>query len=231
MTTPFNKITALCEKHGFTFWPRGILSLVFHRPEPQAKFEISGNPEQIYQKFLAVLQAMGLEPSTPTGTSAAAIEPGPNWYEVIDTASCDTLKVGDMVQMVETPIDYDNFFYRSDGTLHNLQKADGNYVTLISRPLPTPDAPAPTPMQFNINDSVKVRLTDYGRDILRQKQDVRHSLTHMDSEGYTKFQLWELMNRFGSHIYNGAIRQCFHANIVLLDFPGIPPQSFTRGNC
>jgi hypothetical protein len=194
-------------------------SLVFCRPEPQVKFEIFGNPEQIYQKFLAVLQAMGWEPPTPTGISASEIPPGPDWYEVINTASCDTLKVGDMVQMVETPIDYNNFLYRSDGTLHSLQEADGNYVTLISKPLPTPEAPAPTPVQFNINNSVKVRLTDYGRDILQQRQDPRHSFERVDPQGYTKFQLRELMNIFGSHIWNGAMRQCFDANIVLLDSP------------
>jgi hypothetical protein len=219
MTNPMQKITALCEKHGFTCWPQGRLIIVFDRVDPPTKFEIFGNLEQIYQKFLAVLQAMGWEPPTPTGIKATAITPGPDWYEVIDATSYDALKVGDRVQMVETPIEYDNFLYRSDGTLHNLQKADGNYFTLISKPLPTFDAPASTFMQFNINDSVQVKLTDYGRDILRQKQDSRHSLERVDAQGYTRFQLWELMNIFGSHIYNGATRQCFDANIVLLEFP------------
>ena len=221
MTDPMQKITALCKKHGFTCLPRGMLSLVFDRPEPQAKFEIFGNSEQIYQKFLAILQVMGWEPPSPTGTSAAAIAPGPDWHEVVDAADHYTLKIGDTVQMVAAPkeADYDLFLYRSDGTLHWLQGDQSHFVTLISKPLPTPDAPASTPMQFNINDSVKVRLTDYGRDILRQKQDVRHSLQHMDAQGCTKFQLWELMNTFGSHIYNGAIRQCFNDNIVLFDSP------------
>jgi hypothetical protein len=188
MTDPMQKITALCEKHGLECRPVTPHAIQFDcRGRPGTHFQLIGNPEQIYQKFLAVLQAMGWEPPTPTGTSAAAIKPGPNWYEVIDTAGYDTLRVGDMVQMVETPIDYNNFLYRSDGTLHNLQKADGNYVTLISKPLPTPEAPAPKPIQFSINNSVKVRLTDYGRDALRQRQHSGHSFERVDAQGYAKF--------------------------------------------
>ena len=217
MTDPIQKIKALCEKHGFECWPFGSRVITFDRLEPRTTLQISGTDlEQIYQKFLAVLQAMGWEPPTPTGTSAAAIKPGPDWYEVVDAADHDTLKVGDRVQMVESPADCNNWLYRSDGTLHGLQDDANNYITLISKPLPTPDAPASTPMQYNTNDSVKVWLTDYGRDILRQKQDSRHSSERVDAQGYTKFQLWELMNIFGSHIYNGATRQCFDANIVLL---------------
>jgi hypothetical protein len=166
MTDPMQKITALCEKHGFTCLleaphtyglPRPAafpLSIQFDRNAyPVTSFQVYGastDLEQIYQKFLAVLQAIGWESPTPTGISAAAIPPGPDWYEVIDAAAHDTLEVGDKVQMVESPIDYDNFLYRSDGTLHNLQKADGNYFTLISKPLPTPDAPPPTPIHYKI---------------------------------------------------------------------------------
>jgi hypothetical protein len=161
---------------------------------------------------------MGWEPPTPTGISADQIQPGPDWYEVVDAADHKTLEVGNSVQMAEAPVGAWNLLYRSDGTLHRPLDDGDNYVTLISKPLPTPDAVAPTRIQFNINNSVKVRLSDYGRYTLRQIQDVRHCLTHTDSEGYTKFRLSELMDIFGSHIYNDAMRQCFNANIVLLDF-------------
>jgi hypothetical protein len=229
MTTPLKKIGALCEKHGFSlyietpsFLPLAIpfLDIRLDRDEhPKASFRLCGTNEQIYQKFLAVLQAMGLESPTPTGISAGNILSAPDWYKVVDAAAHDTLKVGDIVQMVRTPSGADFWLYRLDGTLHDLQNDLGDYVNLIGKPLPTPDAPAPTPIQFNINDFVKVRLTDYGRDILRQKLDSRHSFEQVDAQGYTRFKLWELMNIFGLHIYNGAMRQCFDANIVLLDSP------------
>jgi hypothetical protein len=101
--------------------------------------------KRIYQKFLAVLQAMGWEPPTPTGISADQIQPGPDWYEVIDAAGHKTLEVGNSVQMVEAPVGAWNLLYRSDGTLHRPLDNEDNYVTLISKPLPTLDAPAPTP--------------------------------------------------------------------------------------
>lgn len=221
MTTPMQKIEDLCKKHRFKFYAYGIRPCVFfNRLQPRIVLEISGTDvEQIYQKFMAILQAMDLEPPTPTGISADKIQPGSDWYEVIEAAGHDTLNVGDSVQMVEAPIGCRIWLYRLDGTLHQLMSEEGNYITLISKPFPTPDAPPPTPIQFNINNSVKVRLTDYGRDILRQKLDLRHSFERVDAQGYTKFQLWELMNIFGSYIYNGSTRQCFNANIALLEFP------------
>ena len=145
MTDPMQKIAALCKKHGFTCLPRGMLSLVFDRFEPPTKFEIFGTNEQIYQKLLAVLQAMGWESPTLAGISADQIQPGPDWYEVIDAADHHTLKIGDSVQMVETPVGASKLLYRSDGTLHRPLDDENNYVTLISKPLPTPNASAPTP--------------------------------------------------------------------------------------
>jgi hypothetical protein len=47
---------------------------------------------------------------------------------------------------------------------------------------------------ININDDVKVKLTDSGRDVLAMQQLKRQQ----DADGYIKFQLWELMNIFGS---------------------------------
>jgi hypothetical protein len=47
---------------------------------------------------------------------------------------------------------------------------------------------------INLNDEVKVKLTNYGRDLLAKKRLTRQP----DEAGYTKFQLWELMNIFGS---------------------------------
>jgi len=70
---------------------------------------------------------------------------------------------------------------------------------------------------FNINDTVKVKLTEAGRNILRDRHDEAYSsvpqfiekpeykLPEVDSNGYTKFQLHELMNIFGGSLYNWAL--------------------------
>lgn len=61
-------------------------------------------------------------------------------------------------------------------------------------------------MKFNINDKVKVRLTDKGRDELRaQYEDLQLFCTSIrpyqepveDAQGYSEWQLWDLMSRFG----------------------------------
>lgn len=76
---------------------------------------------------------------------------------------------------------------------------------------------APMPAQFNFNDFVKVRLTDYGRDVLAMKMNSRTSTPETDADGYTKFQLWELMNVFGEHLCNGRPVP-FNPNII---FPAV----------
>lgn len=78
---------------------------------------------------------------------------------------------------------------------------------------------------FNINESVKIKLMQKGLDILRANHDELR--THVpslgeftppsvDSEGYSTFQMWDLMNTFGSHMYMGNIKFPFEMNIKLL---------------
>lgn len=71
-------------------------------------------------------------------------------------------------------------------------------------------------IKFNTNNYVKVRLTEKGKSVLHDyankgdqvlpnssiKKDVlnRHA---PDSENYSKFQMWQLINIFGSHCFNG----------------------------
>jgi hypothetical protein len=64
---------------------------------------------------------------------------------------------------------------------------------------------------INLNDDVKVKLTDSGRDVLAMQQLRRQQ----DADGYIKFQLWELMNIFGVHVYNGCSIP-FEFNRILL---------------
>ena len=68
-------------------------------------------------------------------------------------------------------------------------------------------------MIVNINQYVRVKLTDHGREILRRKHDERNNFAQgslgefiqpkEDENGWAKFQLWDLMNCFGSSIDMG----------------------------
>ena len=70
-------------------------------------------------------------------------------------------------------------------------------------------------MKININEYVKVKLTEDGFRILRQqhkdfweavgKPDHQHIEPNVDVEGYSKFQLHVLMNQFGSHMRLGRL--------------------------
>lgn len=80
-------------------------------------------------------------------------------------------------------------------------------------------------MKFNINHYVKVKLTEKGIEILKeQHNDIqKYALLlpdfeepQKDDDGYTKFQLWELMLKFGNHLYNGC-EVPFHPEIIIED--------------
>ena len=69
--------------------------------------------------------------------------------------------------------------------------------------------------KFNINDYVKVRITERGKTILQEQlaQRVRNWSCENrcpylsrggDANGYIKFQMWELMHIFGNDLYNGC---------------------------
>ncbi len=69
-------------------------------------------------------------------------------------------------------------------------------------------------MEFNINDKVRVKLTDHGRKILKSDHDkfwksigkeMVYTPPEEDSEGWSTCQLWILMQKFGSHMYLGGI--------------------------
>ena len=70
---------------------------------------------------------------------------------------------------------------------------------------------------FNINDYVKVRLTDRGKYLYQHRFDSLNAKIlrdggepiipaelEYDNDGYTEFQLWHLMEIFGRHLFNGC---------------------------
>lgn len=79
---------------------------------------------------------------------------------------------------------------------------------------------------INLNDIVKVKLNDIGKDICYHKYDevnevirrnggrlIELRMPEVDDEGYTAFQLWELMMLFGPHIALGE-QPPFGTNIL-----------------
>lgn len=60
---------------------------------------------------------------------------------------------------------------------------------------------------FNVNEYVRVRLTDVGRRIYEKSwRDVGVEPLPLktDDKGWTEFQMWEMCHYFGSHMNNGA---------------------------
>ena len=52
----------------------------------------------------------------------------------------------------------------------------------------------------NLNDYIKVKLTEYGRMIYREsfvRLGLQEPKINVDEEGYTRFQIWVFMETFG----------------------------------
>jgi hypothetical protein len=79
---------------------------------------------------------------------------------------------------------------------------------------------------FNINDCVLVKLTEHGRDVEYHSYDnapsgCREGLTKKpDANGYTCWQLHDLMHTFGPELYNGNPRQMFKENAIQFEHLG-----------
>lgn len=82
-------------------------------------------------------------------------------------------------------------------------------------------------MKFNINDYVKVKLNESGLEILRkQHEELQQMFPSMNKEefvppktdenGYTKFQLWVLMERFGPEI-GMSFNPPFETDIIIME--------------
>lgn len=81
-------------------------------------------------------------------------------------------------------------------------------------------------IKFNLNDWVRVKLTDHGRHILlrkalrdREEFPALRSFPYKppveDAEGWSKWQLWSLISEFGEHVGLG-LDNPFELDIELL---------------
>ena len=79
-------------------------------------------------------------------------------------------------------------------------------------------------IKFNLNETVKVKLTAKGRNILVKhhnrflettKEEVK-KMHPSDEEGYTEFQMWTLMQIFGNNVYMGQLEYPFDMNMIIV---------------
>ena len=79
---------------------------------------------------------------------------------------------------------------------------------------------------FNVNNKVRVRITEFGFEILRKERDklqrlfphVDWSFPHTDftdvGNGWYETQMWQLMQTFGPHITMG-FKVPFETNVLI----------------
>lgn len=111
---------------------------------------------------------------------------------------------------------------RNKDVRSNEQKYRKLYIILLIYSS-TPDNRIGREIDMNINDMVEVTLTEHGKKILDGHiRDLENKLGidckilfKYDEHGKFSASLWELMNLFGEHIYNGA-KQVFENNEIMV---------------
>ena len=77
-------------------------------------------------------------------------------------------------------------------------------------------------MKFNLNSFVKIKLTSCGKEILHnRRKDLYNKIGQPmpeysiveDEDGWSRWQLWEVMSIFGNHLYMGASQHPFGLEI------------------
>lgn len=88
-------------------------------------------------------------------------------------------------------------------------------------------------MRLNLNDSIRVKLTDLGKDIYYHQYDrlntafgrevCKPSYPKVDEDGYTTFQLWCFMELYG--VYMGmTLPNVIEPLDIVFDAPTIEPE-------
>ena len=93
-------------------------------------------------------------------------------------------------------------------------------------------------MRLNLNDNIKVKLTEHGKDIYYHQYDrlnnafgkqlCKPSMPKVDEDGYTTFQLWCFMELYGVHI-GMALPNVIEPLDIVFDAPTIDPVRKGRG--
>jgi hypothetical protein len=70
-------------------------------------------------------------------------------------------------------------------------------------------------VEFNINENVYVRLTPYGKKVL-QERAVFYGYPYIEKQevdGWSRWQMWDLISTFGECLYLGAAQLPFLTDI------------------
>ena len=86
----------------------------------------------------------------------------------------------------------------------------------------------PMDFKFSMNDNVKIKLNDSGVAVLKARHDELNKMIHanggkglgefsikVDEEGYTRFQLWDLINTFG-YLVGMGLESPFEIDMVFI---------------
>lgn len=65
----------------------------------------------------------------------------------------------------------------------------------------------------NLNNYIKVKLTEKGIEILKQRYGTDYAI-NIDDEGYTKFQMWDFARLFGENM-NMVSEMVCQTNIMI----------------
>lgn len=88
-------------------------------------------------------------------------------------------------------------------------------------------------MRLNLNDNIKVKLTEHGKDIYYHQYDrtnaflgrelCKPSYPKVDEDGYTTFQLWCFMELYGVHM-GMTLPNVIEPLDIVFDEPTIEPE-------
>ena len=87
---------------------------------------------------------------------------------------------------------------------------DNDLLQLIAYELGQLPSAQPEPIRINLNEPIKVKLTDWGKKIFLHQYDrvnkavgrevCKPEYPTEDENGYTEFQLWRFMELYGEHM-------------------------------
>lgn len=80
-------------------------------------------------------------------------------------------------------------------------------------------------MEVNLNDWIKVKLNDRGKDIYYHRFDdvikeypqynIKPSMPKVDENGYTRFQMWNFMEIYGEHMGMAKLPVLETLNVII----------------
>ena len=82
----------------------------------------------------------------------------------------------------------------------------------------------------NLNQKMKVKLSDFGKDVYYHQYDevnekikslggkpIVPTMPKVDAEGYTTFQMWQFMNLYGEHMTMGATQVLETLDVIIVE--------------